>query len=203
MAGLVAACRYAGLLDASRVAHSKAVSLDAEVRTTVCWTFFNLGEYAAAIQADTGTPAFCSMLSRLIAGEISATDLKAVEDATPEGVPRTAVRVYRQFAEGQLGPAIADLERLAVMGFADPEAWFLGGVFAARGGGTNEAIALLTRAVEGGSACHRALVEREHFDRLRGSTDFAQLLERARERFEHARRLYELAGGPAVLGPAS
>lgn len=47
--GLVQACRYVGLLDASRAAHDRAKRLDPTVRTSIAYTAFAAGDYAKAV----------------------------------------------------------------------------------------------------------------------------------------------------------
>lgn len=202
MAGLVTACRYAGLLDASLLAHTKAIAIDAEARTTVCWTHFHRGDYAAAIQTDRGTPPFCSLLTRLIQGTLDPAEVQQMEDSIPDNMLRTGLRAYRHLAQGNLDAALGDLSRMKVAGFADPEGWFLTGTFFARSGATAHALEWLTRSIGAGYAAYRSLVEQRHFDSLRGSEEFTQLVDRARERVEHARRLYERAGGARILGPS-
>src|SRR5262249_1150392 len=48
-AGLVHACRYCGLLEASAAAHDRANQLDPQVRTTVVYTYFQQGDFQKAI----------------------------------------------------------------------------------------------------------------------------------------------------------
>jgi len=201
MAGLVTACRYAGLHDASLAAHAKAMAIDAETPTTVTWTHFHLGNYAAAIHTDHGTPPFCSLLSRLITGTIEPESIQAMEATVPEGGLRLGLRLYRELAQGQVDQGVADIKRMVAGGFADPEGWFLSGTFLARAGAGAHALEWLTRAVDAGFAGLRPLIERDHFDRLRGSAEFERLIERATARVTHAKHIYERAGGPAVLGP--
>ena len=199
MAGLVTACRYAGMLDASVAAHAKAVAIDSEVRTTVTWTHFMLSNYAEAIRLD-HQPAFCAMLSRVITGEAGVGDIRAFEEKLPEGGLRVGARLYRQLAEGQVEPALRDLTTMTAGGFADPEGWFLASIFLARAGGHQPALDWLGRCVKAGYACYRTLVESDHFVRLRGSSEFEAILARAHERVARGRELYDRAGGPALLG---
>jgi hypothetical protein len=201
MAGLVTACRYAGLLDASLAAHARVVAIDAETRTTVTWTHFMLGNYAEAIRTD-HPPPFCAMLSRVITGDLNTTGMRAFEDSLPEGGLRVGSRMYRQLADGQVEPALTDLATMRAGGFADPEGWCVASIFLARAGADAPALEWLARSVDAGYACHRALVERDHFARFRGAPEFERIVERALERVARGRLLYERAGGPAVLGPA-
>jgi tetratricopeptide (TPR) repeat protein len=53
-AGLVHACRYCGLLDASVAAHEQARRLDPQVQTGVANTYWMLGDYERAIDGMTG-----------------------------------------------------------------------------------------------------------------------------------------------------
>ena len=50
--GLVVACRFCGLLEASRAAHDEARRRDPKVRTSVHYTLFLLGELEQALAED-------------------------------------------------------------------------------------------------------------------------------------------------------
>jgi len=202
-AGLVTTCRYAGLLDASLAAHAKAVALDAAVRTTVCWTHFFLGDYAAAMRFDHGTPPFCSIQSQMFTGKPDPALLLEIEEQLSERGLRTAMRAYRLLQQGQIEPALEGFKLMDESGFADPEGWFLTAIGLARAGADAHALTRIAKSVDAGFAAHRALVERDHFDRLRGTAEFQGIVDRARARVDHAKRLYERAGGPAILGPAN
>jgi TolB-like protein len=199
MAGLVTACRYAGLLDASLAAHARVVAIDPDTRTTVTWTHFMLGNYLEAVRTD-HAPQFCAMLSKVITGEIDTNGIRAFEESMPEGGLRVGSRLYRQLAEGSVEPALEDLATMTAGGFADPEGWFLASVFLSRAGADAPALEWLARSVDAGYACYRTLIDGEHFARFRGSSDFERIVERAQQRVTRARTSYEGAGGPAVLG---
>ena len=47
--GLVQACRYCGLLEASVAAHNHARQLDPNVRTSVAYTYLHLGNFQKAL----------------------------------------------------------------------------------------------------------------------------------------------------------
>jgi len=51
-AGLVHACRYCGLLEPSAAAYERAKRIDPSVRTSVCYTYYMLGDYERAIQTE-------------------------------------------------------------------------------------------------------------------------------------------------------
>ncbi len=49
LSGLVQACRYCGLLEASVASHDRAKQLDPHVRTSVAYTYLHLGEFQKAL----------------------------------------------------------------------------------------------------------------------------------------------------------
>jgi hypothetical protein len=53
LAGLVHACRYCGLLEASAAAHELAVRLDPHIRTSVGHTYLQLGEFQKTLECGT------------------------------------------------------------------------------------------------------------------------------------------------------
>lgn len=180
---------------------TKTTAIDAGARTSVCWTHFYLGDYAAAIAADAGSPPFCALLSKIITGDIEPQALQPIEESLSGRLQR-AMRVYRHLAEGQVAPALTELDTLIATGFNDPEGWFGAATFLARAGATESAITILNQSIDAGFISYRQLTEREDWQALRHAPGFAQLVDRTRELVQRARLLYERAGGPALLGPA-
>jgi TolB-like protein/predicted Ser/Thr protein kinase len=199
--GLVTACRYAGLLGPSIAAHARAAALDPVSRTSVCWTYFHLGDYHAAIRVDTGTPPFAALLSRIVLGGVDATELRAVEDSLA-GVFQVVMRMYRLLSEQEVDQAREALAHLDDSAFDDPEGWFLAAAFFARAGAAEEALTLLGRAIDHGFNGYRQLGELDHWRSIRQAPGFARLLDRSRDLTERAVALYERAGGVAILGAA-
>ena len=198
-AGLVTACRYAGMLQPSIAAHAKAIAIDPQARTTVTWTHFMLGNFAEAIRTD-HQPAFCALLSRVIQGDMEVPEIRAFEESLPEGGLRVGARLYRQLVEKQVEPALKDLKTMTAGGFADPEGWFLASVFFARAGAEEPALEWLGRSVDAGYASAFTMVHSDHFSEFRGTDRFQSILARAQERVARGREFYERAGGPALLG---
>ena len=62
-AGLVLACRYCGLLQASIAADREARRLDPGIRTSVMWTYFMLGDWQRAIASDVDDMRFAPKMS--------------------------------------------------------------------------------------------------------------------------------------------
>src|SRR4029453_4683213 len=67
-AGLVHACRYAGLLDASIAAFQRARRLDPAIRTSAAHSFFMSGDFERAMAVDTDDPAYLTAFSLLSLG---------------------------------------------------------------------------------------------------------------------------------------
>jgi TolB-like protein len=70
-AGLVHACRYVGLLDASAAAYHRATRLEPAIMTSVAHTFFMLGQYERAIHADPDDVPYVSIGAHLALGQAS------------------------------------------------------------------------------------------------------------------------------------
>ena len=85
-AGLVHACRYCGLLDASIAADEKAHRLDPNIRTSVCHSHWLAGDEERALATDTGETPFMKLLVQIRRGEVEQVigELKqiAVKDST-------------------------------------------------------------------------------------------------------------------------
>ncbi|MGH9371728.1 MAG: protein kinase domain-containing protein, partial [Vicinamibacterales bacterium] len=67
-AGLVHACRYVGLLDASVAAHHRARQLDPRVPTSVAHTYWMKGDYVRAAEDPFGTLGYVSALALASSG---------------------------------------------------------------------------------------------------------------------------------------
>ena len=65
-AGLVHACRYVGLLDASIAAYHRATRLDPGIRTSVAHSFMMAGEFERAIEADVDDAQYISASALLV-----------------------------------------------------------------------------------------------------------------------------------------
>jgi hypothetical protein len=202
LAGLVTTCRYAGLLEQSRAAHERAAALDPGQPTSVAWTHLLLGDYENAIRADAGSPPFCQILARLIRGDADLDALRALESSEGSPGTRLGLGIDRAVAEGDLDQATALLESLRQAGFADPEGWYVYAFLFVSRRADDQALDLLTRAIDGGYACHRPLVEQPQWSPLRGVPAFDALAERAAALADSARRRFTAAGGTAILARA-
>ena len=201
-AGLVQACRYCGLLDASVAAYERAHRLDRDVVTSVAQTFMLQGEWERAIAVDRSDPPFtkASALVQLGRG--------------PEGIEllRTAIaRGLHPHLHNLLGGMIASFEgrhdevirqtyQAIESGFGDPEAFYHWAGALAQAGDRDGALGLLERSIDGGFHPASALVHDPRFDPVRATPDFSQIVQRADELQREALEAFRAADGPRLLG---
>lgn len=200
LAGLVTTCRYAGLLEASRDAHERAIAIDPAQVTSVAWTYFMLGEYERAIQEDKGSLPYCKVLASLHTGRLEPAALREMEANAPASGSRLAIGAYRAAFERKVDETMEQLDALRAFGFDDPEGWYLYAFSLARIGAGHPALELLTRSVDGGYACHDALRRQPEWQALPAPA-LAALIDKTAAMVARARQRFESADGPRVLAP--
>ncbi|MEP6782296.1 MAG: hypothetical protein ABI983_01430 [Acidobacteriota bacterium] len=193
-AGLVHACRYCGLLDASVAADAQARRLDPQISTSVAQTYWLLGEFEKAIEGFgpngffIGLP-FVSMgrneEALAAAGQASAV----VSDATT----RSYQKILPLLLNGQFDACRALLDELAPRN-PDPESIFHIARTYARLGAHDEAIVQFSRAVDSGYFCAPGFDHDPWLDPLRASPPFIAALGRAQARHAEALRKFRDAG---------
>jgi serine/threonine protein kinase/tetratricopeptide (TPR) repeat protein len=201
LSGLVAACRFSGLLAASVAAHERAKRLDPRIRTSVHFTYWLLGDFERAILADEDE------LSAVAASGLEATGrvdeaialMKGVSSRI-EGVEVFSVGMLLAAFEGRREDGLELAGRLEQSGFHDPEGIFVCARSLARLGETARALDLLERVVAKNYLCDEALTRDPWLERLRDEHRFHALLEDSRRRRQRAKEMYLEAGGPALLG---
>ncbi len=198
LAGLVTTCRYAGLLDASKAAHQRAAIVDPARLTSVPWTHFMLGDYDTAIQADKGMPPFCTLLAEVLDGRGGTERIRQAEAAAWAPGARLGIGAYRAIFERQFDEAAGFLTELQATGFDDPEGWYLYGLCYAHVDAESPAVEYLTRAVEGGYACHEALTERREWSSMRHPA-LPALIARTADLVADARARFDALDGARVL----
>jgi TolB-like protein len=202
-AGLVHACRYCGLFEASVAAHAEARRLDPHVHTSVAYTLYLKGDYARLErEGDTVIdiePRAVGLLAQGRAAE-AASALEGLQSSSLPFVFRLVADSMRvAMAEGRLDPGV--VEKAASM-HRDPEALFLIAIFFSRLGQTARALELLDRVVSGGFSVSPALHSDPLLAPLRGLPAFASLVERAEAGRVRALTAFHEAGGAALLGLA-
>ena len=205
-AGLVHACRYVGLLDASIAAYHRATRLDPAIRTSIAHSFFMKGDFARTIELDVDTPAYLTVLSLHALGrpDDAIGVCRAAYESTPANeslvvlVDALAALLEGNVVEGRL--AIARLLKFPM--FSDPEGLFYWAQLSAGVGDLETALDLLSRAVDTGLYCAVGFETSPLLSVLRPLATFTDILERARARQDVAAKAFAGADGPRLLGLA-
>ena len=202
-AGLVHACRYCGLLEASVAAHERAVRLDPASRTSVSFTFLARGEWARALaQADN------DIHTEVIALAMLGRERDAVV-AARDRLPRESFPLFRIYGEslialleGRPNDAAGKMRgtEAQAAGFMDPEGFFIWARVWARLGRKAEAMRLLERAGTGGFDCLQSYRNDPWLASLQDEAAFAALVDRVAARRREAVESFTAAQGDVVLG---
>ena len=203
-AGLVHACRYAGLLDASLAAYERARRLDPSIRTSVAHSYFMDGQYNRAIETDVEQPAYVTVLALLSLGkgEEAVSLCQSARARMPWNehlglvLDALGAIVTREYDKGQL--AVARLFEFG--GFADPEGWYYWAQASAGLGDRERALDLLSRSVDTGMHCVRGVETTPMLDSLRMDPRFGAIVGRARAGQAVAARAFADADGHRLLG---
>ncbi len=200
-AGLVHACRYCGLLEASEAAHREARRLDPHIWTSVVYTWWARGDMERLVAeiVDAGDFQLRALaLEALGRREDARRTLEAISTASLPPV-FTAIRTgLIALLEAKPGASDGFADIVAVHN--DPEALFMYATIQAHFGDTERALARLTDAVDGGFTVPQALRDHPWFGALRDAAGLAALVERADERRLQALAAFREAGGESLLG---
>ena len=198
-AGLVYACRYCGLLSASRRADARARRLDSSVKTSVIHTLWMLREYEAVLERPLDGPTVTAFALWSLGREAEALHfLSETENKVPAMV-RRIMGAVRAVLEGRLPEAIAAIQAMAT-GFRDAEGLYYLARQLAYAGAADDAVALLDRATSTGFFCYPLLSSDEWLDPLRPLPEFAAVLHRAEREHNLAVAAFAAAGGDQILG---
>jgi TolB-like protein len=202
-AGLVHACRYAGLFDASVAAHDEAKRLDPNVPTGIEYTLAHLvlnpTQGAELMLRHTGSPDIHFVLAALGDAE---TSKKAVSTMNIGQVPPALQASVDAGIAIHTRPASEALEAIdrAMAVHVDPEALFFFGTMLIRVGESDRGVETLARAVRSGYAAALTLAQNPNFEPVRARDAFKQVVEEARQSVRASQRMFEEAGGPEMLG---
>jgi serine/threonine protein kinase len=200
-AGLVHACRYCGLLEASEAAHREARRLDPHISTSVVYTWWAPGDMARVLAetSDAGDSELRTMaLDALGRQDEARKRLHATPVAALVPVWASIVRALIALVDRSPDAAAAFAELAAT--HTDPEALFMYAACQARVGETAAAHSTLVASVEGGFTVPQALRDHPWLAPLRDAPSFGPLVERAEAARRVAERDFQEAGGPALLG---
>ena len=203
-AGLVQACRYVGLLEASVAAYHHATRLDPAIVTSVAHSYFMLGQYQRAAEVDPDHPPYIAFIATVALGQ--RDEAAAIWEASKVHAgshPHVdlMMQLFQAMLDGETDRGRrALIDMTEYRGFNDPEGWYYWAQGAAQLDDKENALELLTRAVTTGFSCPRALESTPLLDSLRGSSEFARLLAIAREGHEAAATAFAQADGHRLLG---
>ncbi|MGH8636611.1 MAG: protein kinase domain-containing protein [Burkholderiales bacterium] len=203
-AGLVHACRYVGLLEASVAAYRRATRLDPGIATSAAHAFYMLGQYDRAIHADADQVQYVSVMSYLALGQ-QAEAIELVRAGKAEAGSHPQFQAIIDLLDALLTGHVDEgrrniLKLMDYPAFDDPEGFYYWAQGATVVGDHAFALSLLQRSVDSGFHCPRALESSPLLDELRGTAEFADLLARAREGHEAAASAFARADGYRLLG---
>jgi eukaryotic-like serine/threonine-protein kinase len=200
--GLVQACRYCGLLEASVAAHEQIRRLDRRMRTGVVHTLWLKGDYTRALEEANPSELLDGIILASMGREDEAIASFERDEARLAGTIEAkfcrVVRCALQRQRDEAREVVKDL--FASTAVFDPEAMFYCGRVLARIGDDDRALEFLSRSVERGYCGQPALARDPWFDSLRGRADFRRLLERADAFQRAAASAFIAAGGERILG---
>ena len=204
--GLVQACRYAGLLRASVAAHSRAVNLDPQARTSVAYTYFMTGDYSqvmSAPKADVGYIETCSLMlmnRNREASELISESLEVVKGLT---AIRGGMEIIADIIAGNRTKSLESIETRLQRKFVDLEHCYHLSRQMSYLGETRRALDTLNLITERGFCCYPALTIDPWFEPLRGTEKFQTVVAQAKALHEKARRAFIEAGGEQALNIAA
>jgi eukaryotic-like serine/threonine-protein kinase len=201
-AGLVVACRFCGLLEASLAADRRARRIDPAIQTSVQYTYWALGDYPQAALHDVEDIQAVRHGALWMLGR-QAEALAGVREAlthAPGSLEHWIVESQLAAMEGRRDDCIRYEEAVLGAGFHDPEGLLLHVRELAYVGEPDRALALLNQVVHGGYHCPTALTRDPWLDSLRTRPEFVRLVRQAEAGHARAAEAYIRAGGERVLG---
>jgi eukaryotic-like serine/threonine-protein kinase len=200
--GLVHACRYCGLTDASIAAHHAARRLDASATTTVASAYLQRDDWEAALASATDLYARAAALTELKRTDEALAICLEIEKTVQLPQNRLLALSMRAHLEGDTRKGLETLDELLRLPgpmVSDPEAHFIVGRLLTQLGQPDRALNSLSRALDAGFNCHEALLNYGGFDSLRTDTRFRELVNRAAQMTREARAVFQEGGGEDLL----
>ena len=200
LAGLVHALRYCGLLDASVAAFEKAERLDPNVVTSVCQTYWMLGDTRRAVETERAGDPMMGMLAALRDGQ-TAPVVAELKRRIPKssGAVLVSHSTFLAVLEQNTDAFAAPFDAL-VAGTRDPENLYYMALMAAYVGDVERTLTMLERSVEGGWLCYATVAGEPWLACVRETPRFAVLVAEAETRHRLAAAAFQNAGGDRLLG---
>jgi DNA-binding winged helix-turn-helix (wHTH) protein/tetratricopeptide (TPR) repeat protein len=202
-AGLVHACRYNGLLEASIAAHHRAIALNPLVATSAVQSYWMRGDLDTALD-ESARLAGGSLRAMVLAAMGRDADaialLKTHEARMPQFLIRQFSIALRTLLEGDRAACLAAIDQILAADFADPEGLFFLARYLARLGEIERAQQALSDVVDQGFAVPSFMRTDPWLAPLRGTTAFERVLASAGRRHEEAAAAYREVAGPGLVG---
>ena len=198
--GLVFACRYCGLLDASLAADRHARRLDPSVRTSVMYTHFMRGDWERAIASDTDTLRWMTNWTLPLVGrqDEAIAAYREIETRALPGRIRELMRASRLALENKKDEAIQVVARFWEKDF-DPEGLYFTARVLAKLQEIDTAVAMLNRMLDGGFFCPTVLRHDPWLEPVRGTSAFNEIRQRAEAKSRDAEDEFKRLGGDKIL----
>jgi TolB-like protein len=200
-AGLVSACRYCGLLEASLAADARARSLESRIRTSLPHTWFQMGDYERVATRPIDETFYVVPMAYASTGKAAEAiaALTELEQNAPARA-RDIMVAARTLMQGRVADSCAAIHRIATSDFRDPEGLFYLVRHLAHLNEKDAAVQLFQRVVRGGFCCYPAMARDPWLDSIRGLPEFAKLLREARAKHREALAAFRSVNGDVILG---
>ena len=197
-AGLVHACRYCGLLDASVAAHIRATQLDPAIATSVRHTYWLLGEHEHAL---TGSGKFyfeAMVLASIGQSEKAIAHLREMERMKRPELMQNFVASLRLLLEGRRDESLAAAE-YCIENFPDPEAVYYMARQLVKLDERARALDVLNGVLDRGFLLSAALARDPWLTPLHREPGYDELLERSRRLEADVALTFAQMGGPDLV----
>jgi tetratricopeptide (TPR) repeat protein len=201
-AGLVVACRFCGLLEASLAADRRARRLDPGIQTSVQYTYWALADFQQAALHDVEDIQVMRHTAKWMLGR-EAEAIAGVRSALAHLAGSLEVLIVEaQLAalEGRREDCLRLGQEIQASGFHDPEGLMIHVRELAYVGEIAGSLELLGRVIDGGYHCHTFLTRDPWLDSLRSTPKFSRLVRQAEAGHARAAEAYLRAGGERILG---
>ena len=200
-AGLVVACRFCGLLEASLAADRRARRIDPAIRTSVHYTHWLLGDYEQTALTDLEEIQALRYAALWMLGRQNEAlaAVRTLESQWPTN-ERWYLKSLRGAFEEDHDECVEGTRRLLEAGFHDPEGLLFCARNLARVHASDFTLQLLAKVVDGGFYCSRLMVRDPWFDSVRGESEFNRIIHRAEEKSAAAAAAFRQASGDRLLG---
>lgn len=200
-AGLVSACRYCGLLDASLAADVLARRLESRIRTSVPHTWFLQRDYERVAQTRLHeNPYIVALALGALGREQEAIDGVRELEKTTWTRMRDFMVAVRTLLEGDQAASTAAVERIVASDFRDPEGLFYLARHLSHLGQVQPALDIFERVIDGGFFCAPAMTDDPWLAPLRKKPAFTKLLRRAEAQHREAVTVFAGLQGDEILG---